>query len=131
MIFVFIWCTLLSMIIYRFIHVAVNDIISLYFYVWVISHRVCIPLYPIICQWTVRLLPLLAVVNSAAMSIRVHVYFPIMVFSRYMLRSGVTESYGKSVFIFLSTLNIIFHSGCTNLHFHQQCRKVSFSPHPF
>ena len=40
----------------------------------------------------------LAIVNSAAMNIGVHVSFQIMVFSRYMPRSGIAGSYGSSFF---------------------------------
>ena len=44
--------------------------------------------------------PVLAIVNSAAVNIGVHVSFLIIVLSRYMPRSGIAGSYGNSIFSF-------------------------------
>jgi hypothetical protein len=48
----------------------------------------------------------------------------------YIPKSGIAGSNGRSMFSFLSSLQIFFQSGCTSLHSPQQCKRVPFPLHP-
>ena len=58
----------------------------------------------------------LAIVNSAAMNIGVHVSLSIMVSGGYMPSSGVVGFMIVLLLVFLMNLHTVLYSGCLSLH---------------
>ena len=72
-----------------------------YIYIYILIYHIFLQF---ICQWTFRLLPCLAIINSAAMNKGVRVSFWIIVLSGYMPKGGMARSHDNSIFGFLRTL---------------------------
>ena len=44
--------------------------------------------------------------------------------------STIAGSYGDFIPSFLRNFHLVFYSGCINLHSHQQCKSIPFTPRP-
>ena len=102
------------------------------FFLWniILLHGNTTFVYPLISWWTFELFPLFEYCELMLLWTCMYNFFWIDVFNSlgYETRSGIAGSYGYFTFNFLKNCQMIFHNGCTIIHFHQQCMRVPICP---
>ena len=73
---------------------------------------------------------ILVIVNNTAINIGMLMFLQNSVYSDIFPEVGLLGQKADPFLIFLWYLHTAFHSGCTSLHSHQQCKRVPLSLHP-